>query len=128
VTAPGYKPNQTHPVHTGGFPRQTEPLVNQDGTPTRSWRTALLSMWQGVSSANSASVPSGTLHLYAGSAVPSGWFLANGQAVSRTDNQALFGAIGTTYGTGDGHSTFNLPTTKVANPMPGQLTYWIIKA
>lgn len=52
---------------------------------------------------------SGMLMPYAGSSAPSGWLLAYGQAVSRSTYADLFGAIGTTYGTGDGSSTFNLP-------------------
>ena len=46
---------------------------------------------------------------YAGSSVPTGFLLCNGQAVSRTDYLDLFGVIGTTYGEGDGSTTFNLP-------------------
>jgi microcystin-dependent protein len=46
---------------------------------------------------------------YAGTVVPSGWLLCYGQAVSRATYAALFGAIGGTYGVGDGSSTFNLP-------------------
>lgn len=38
-----------------------------------------------------------------------GWLTANGAAVSRTTYAALFAAIGTTYGSGDGSTTFNLP-------------------
>ena len=41
--------------------------------------------------------------------VPAGWLVANGQAVSRTTYSELFALIGTTYGTGDGSTTFNLP-------------------
>lgn len=41
--------------------------------------------------------------------VPSGWLVCNGAAVSRTDYVDLFNAIGTTFGTGDGATTFNLP-------------------
>jgi len=52
---------------------------------------------------------SGMIMPYAGSSAPSGWLLAYGQAVSRSTYADLFGAIGTTYGTGDGSSTFNLP-------------------
>lgn len=52
---------------------------------------------------------SGMLMPYAGSSAPTGWLLAYGQAVSRSTYADLFGAIGTTYGTGDGSSTFNLP-------------------
>lgn len=42
-------------------------------------------------------------------AIPSGWLECNGQAVSRTTYAALFSAIGTTFGSGDGSTTFNLP-------------------
>ena len=46
---------------------------------------------------------------YAGNSVPTGFLLCNGQAVSRTEYQNLFDVIGTTYGNGDGSTTFNLP-------------------
>ena len=54
-------------------------------------------------------VPSGTVLYFAGQSAPAGWLKANGAAVSRTAYAALFAAIGTTYGAGDGRSTFNLP-------------------
>ena len=41
--------------------------------------------------------------------IPSGWLLCDGSAVSRTTYAELFAAIGTTYGVGDGTTTFNLP-------------------
>ena len=56
-----------------------------------------------------AAFTSGMLMPFAGSAAPSGWLLAYGQAVSRSTYSSLFTAIGTTYGAGDGSSTFNLP-------------------
>jgi microcystin-dependent protein len=40
---------------------------------------------------------------------PVGWLLCDGAAVSRTTYSALFAVIGTTFGTGDGTTTFNLP-------------------
>lgn len=46
---------------------------------------------------------------YAGSASPVGWLLCHGQAVSRTTYAGLFEAIGTTYGAGNGSTTFNVP-------------------
>jgi microcystin-dependent protein len=46
---------------------------------------------------------------YAGSSAPTGWLLCYGQAVSRSTYSALFTAISTTYGVGDGSTTFNLP-------------------
>ena len=57
----------------------------------------------------SKAVPTGVVQAFAGSTTPQGWLLCDGSAVSRTDYAALFNAIGTTYGSGDGSSTFNLP-------------------
>lgn len=53
--------------------------------------------------------PAGEIAFFAGSTPPYGWLKANGAAVSRTAYRALFAAIGTTYGQGNGSSTFNLP-------------------
>ena len=52
---------------------------------------------------------SGMIMPYAGSSAPSGWLLLYGQAISRSTYSSLFSAIGTTYGSGDGSSTFNVP-------------------
>ena len=57
----------------------------------------------------SAAMPAGTVIAYAGSTAPEGFITCNGAAVSRTTYSALFTAIGTLYGEGDGTSTFNLP-------------------
>ena len=51
----------------------------------------------------------GELKWYAGRTVPNGYLLCDGRAVSRTTYAALFAAIGTIYGSGDGGTTFNLP-------------------
>ncbi|AXE32240.1 hypothetical protein DK842_21410 [Chromobacterium phragmitis] len=56
-----------------------------------------------------AAAPSGLIGYFAGSAAPAGWLRANGAAVSRATYAALYAAIGTTYGAGDGAATFNLP-------------------
>lgn len=53
--------------------------------------------------------PSGTVTFFAASAAPAGYLKANGAAVSRTTYSSLFAVIGTTYGSGDGSTTFNLP-------------------
>jgi len=60
-------------------------------------------------------MPVGTLTAFAGSAAPTGWLLCDGSAVSRTTYADLFAVIGTTYGTGDGTTTFNLPNTTGRN-------------
>lgn len=54
-------------------------------------------------------VPTGTVIAYAGEIPPTGWLLCNGSAISRSANPALFLAIGTSHGIGDGSTTFNLP-------------------
>lgn len=46
---------------------------------------------------------------YAGSTVPDGWLLCDGSQVSRVTYKGLFEAVGTTYGAGNGTTTFNLP-------------------
>jgi microcystin-dependent protein len=57
----------------------------------------------------SNSSPPGEIIIYAGTAVPPGFLLCDGSAVSRVNFAALFTAIGTTYGAGDSVSTFNVP-------------------
>ena len=54
-------------------------------------------------------IPVGVLMPYAGTAAPSGWLLCGGQLVSRTTYSALFAIVGTTYGAGDGSTTFAVP-------------------
>lgn len=54
-------------------------------------------------------LPAGVVSWFAGSSVPSGWLECDGSAVSRTTYPALFSAIGTTFGAGNGSTTFNLP-------------------
>lgn len=51
----------------------------------------------------------GTIGVFAANAVPDGWLKANGAAVNRTTYAALFAAIGTTYGAGNGSTTFSVP-------------------
>ncbi|WP_346984382.1 phage tail protein [Chryseobacterium sp. POE27] len=55
------------------------------------------------------SAPAGTVSYTAASTVPAGYLECNGTAISRTTYATLFAAIGTTYGAGDGSTTFNLP-------------------
>lgn len=63
-----------------------------------------------------ALAPVGSMTMYAGASVPSGWLLCDGQAVSRTTYSALFTAISTTWGVGDGSTTFNVPDMREASP------------
>ena len=54
-------------------------------------------------------VPAGTVIFTAGASAPTGWLKADGSAVSRTTYADLFAVCGTTYGAGNGSTTFNLP-------------------
>ena len=54
-------------------------------------------------------MPAGSIIPFAGSSIPTGYLLCNGAVVSRTTYANLFKVIGTTYGAGDGSTTFNLP-------------------
>lgn len=56
-----------------------------------------------------ANVPIGSVMDYAGATAPTGWLICNGAAVSRTTYSVLFALIGSTYGQGDGSTTFNVP-------------------
>lgn len=80
---------------------------------------AALQTWLGGLSSSVAAL-SGSLALtpvggvmdFGGSTAPSGWLLCNGTAVSRATYAALFLIIGTTYGAGDGSTTFNVPDNR----------------
>jgi microcystin-dependent protein len=54
-------------------------------------------------------LPTGATIDFAGSVAPSGFLMCDGSAVSRTTYAALFGVLGTTWGPGDGSTTFNVP-------------------
>jgi microcystin-dependent protein len=54
-------------------------------------------------------VPTGAILPFGGSSAPTGFLLCNGAAVSRSTYSALYAAIGTAFGAGDGSTTFNLP-------------------
>jgi len=54
-------------------------------------------------------IPAGTVQFYAANSAPAGWVKANGAAVSRATYADLFAAIGTTFGVGNGSTTFNVP-------------------
>lgn len=63
------------------------------------------------------SSPAGAVIFFAGSSAPTGYLLCDGSAVSRSTYSNLFSAIGTTYGSGDGTTTFNLPDMRQRFPL-----------
>lgn len=61
--------------------------------------------------------PTGSVTMFAGASAPSGHLLCDGSPVSRSTYSTLFGVVGTTYGAGDGSTTFNLPNLKGKIPV-----------
>jgi microcystin-dependent protein len=61
--------------------------------------------------------PVGEIALWATSTAPTGWLIADGATVSRSTYSALFAVLGTTYGAGDGSTTFVLPNLKGKVPV-----------
>jgi phage-related tail fiber protein len=54
-------------------------------------------------------MPIGAIIAYAGSTLPDGWVWCDGSAISRTDYATLYASVGTSFGVGDGSTTFNVP-------------------
>lgn len=85
-----------------GFPELNQPLVSLiTGRVTTAWYRLFLRLL--------TQTGPGTITIYGGSSTPNGTLLCNGAAVSRTTYANLFGAIGVTFGPGDGSTTFNVP-------------------
>lgn len=62
-------------------------------------------------------LPVGSIVAYSSTTIPTNWLLCDGRAISRTEYALLFSIIGTTYGVGDGSTTFNLPNLKGRVPV-----------
>ena len=62
-------------------------------------------------------IPVGSGMIWYTSTAPGGWLICNGAAVSRSTYSALFAILGTTYGVGDGSTTFNLPNLSGRYPV-----------
>lgn len=67
--------------------------------------------------ANHLGIPVGVVLAYAGGSPPSGWLWCDGSTVSRTTHAELYAAIGTTFGPGNGSTTFNLPDLRGRFPL-----------
>ena len=86
-----------------------KPLVNNP-IDEDLWGGQLNSNWDSVDSILNQIVPIGLVVSYAGTTAPnSRWLLCDGAAVSRTTYATLFALVSTSFGIGDGSTTFNLP-------------------
>ena len=82
------------------------PTAPTAATGTRSTQIATTAF---VGAESQIAAPVGSVYTFAGATVPTGWLKCNGALLSRTTYAALFAVIGTTYGAGDGSTTFALP-------------------
>lgn len=80
-------------------------------------RNQLATAIKGLITTLGTAVPAGIVTAYAGSVAPTGYLLCAGQAVSRVTYAALFAAISTAFGSGDGSTTFNLPDLRGRFPL-----------
>jgi len=85
---------------------------NQDND---AWITVIDS--NSTSATNNHLAPTGSMTMWLTDTAPTGWLLCYGQAVSRTTYAALFNIISTTFGVGDGSTTFNLPDMRGRFPL-----------
>jgi microcystin-dependent protein len=66
---------------------------------------------------NFTGIPTGVIQPFGGASAPNGYLLCFGQAISRTTYSALFTALGTGFGAGDGTTTFNIPDLRGRHPV-----------
>lgn len=96
----------------GGWNRiqltDTHPLITLYGT-TGNQGEVITRGANGAEWAAPPTTPAGVFYPFAGTSLPAGYLWCDGAAVSRTTYAALFAAIGTAYGSGNGSTTFNVP-------------------
>jgi microcystin-dependent protein len=97
----------------GDWPSITAPTSEQNAITSGT----LNAVTNFITTVTPSPVPPGVMTPYGGSSAPSGWLLCDGSAVSRTTYADLYAAISTTFGVGDGSTTFNLPNLQDRFPV-----------
>ncbi len=98
-----------------------DPVYGAAGIVNRAAKTiwAMLTVAHNTDGSHQADAlnPSGVMVMFGGASAPTGWLLCDGAAVSRATYATLFAAIGTTWGVGDGSTTFNVPDMRGRAPI-----------
>lgn len=117
--------NNSPNSNSQAFPNIAAPLVSlPTGMVNQAWLQFFITLWNRTGAATgNAGVPSGAVSFFAGSSIPNGYLLCDGTAVGRSVYPALFASIGTTWGNGDGSTTFNLPNLANRFLLGAGLTY-----
>lgn len=90
-----------------GIRNTTSPIPSYDpNNATFSFPTGIINI---VDKTGEIANKSGFMQVYPGATAPSGWLICDGSAISRTTYDSLFSICGTTYGVGNGTTTFNIP-------------------
>lgn len=108
-------------TRNGSNQLQANAVVNQNSGIVKTWKGTLAqynalgthatdTVYIITDDGSDGVIVPGLIMPYAGTTVPPGYLLCDGSAISRTTYANLFAAIGTTYGAGDGNTTFNLPS------------------
>lgn len=113
-------PTVIHPTYTNGLLKTenklsemaTDPAVQEDAMDNMGFQFA---------------VPIGSIIIWTRNFLPAGYISANGSAVSRTTYAALFNVLGTTFGAGNGTTTFNLPNVTAGLTVSSGTLYYLIK-
>lgn len=102
------------PTFTGTV---SAPTATAGDSTTKVATTAFVGTAIANALASFVTVPTGTVMPYAGTSAPTGFLICDGTAVNRSTYSALFGIISTSYGAGDGASTFNIPDLRGRVPV-----------
>lgn len=97
--------------NTQGFPQNDAPVVDpgRNYQWTTFWLRFMMSLWARTGASQGGVTPTGQITGFGSLTVPIGWLVCDGSAIDRTVYAALFSVIGTTFGAGNGTTTFNIP-------------------
>lgn len=104
-------------ISGAGISTYTQPFEAVRGDEVTNIAVGAIGLTQLAAAVAEMVFKTGDIKLTGKGAADSGWLLCQGQAVSRTTYSALFAVVGTTFGVGDGSTTFNVPDLRGRTPV-----------